>query len=402
MKENEIAKNKAYWDADKAANQAEFDDIARNSSERHQQQMAEQDRLQAQEIAAVRGSDAFRQGQGGDESPEGQQQETALQEQIAESRRDYERQTFARTGLNIERPSGQDRMAMWGRMAANGGGQAGNMQKIQADRIGEDTQANARKYAESYPDRTKETGRKLANGEKEIALTGKGVSSEEADRRRSEVDARRKAMGKGREARGGMSERQRRDISRRAKNPEALRAYAMRNGLENHPMVQSAMSGGRKDGRAGEFGESFNEPLKTQYSKAEESKGGADAEEFANNSEAMKHLGITGTSDFYADSKALYGEMDDMDPADLQEWAGLFQKKHKGDKGGYRNDPHGAQPGRSALHSATKSLAEAINSGKEKDIAAAKEAYRKAYDEYNKKSKDRADSFQADADLYSN
>lgn len=225
-------------------------------------------RLAGDQIAAAQGGSQDHNIARGRGTP---QQEAAFQSQLGQAQNRDANREFAMT------PGGEqmDRFLQLAAMQSNvhqpqqgGIGQSGQ---------GEDTQANVRAYGEDrrYANRVMKTGRwfhpegaeNFVEGQPELALTspgnvnrpggpistgditgqmdhkGQSIHAATAPRNRDAAARNRERINRRRAERGGMSERQARDISRRARNPKALEAYAIRNGLENNAMVQSMLSG---------------------------------------------------------------------------------------------------------------------------------------------------------------
>jgi hypothetical protein len=231
------------------------------------------DRLANEQIAAAQGGSQDYNIARGRGTPE---QEAAFQASLAQQRGQQASQDFA-----ASMPGGEQ-MNRFAQLQALRGLQS-NVNPPQV----EDTQANVAEYGKDrrYANRVMETGRirrppgavDYVQGRPELALTDPGnvgreggpissqsqfdrrgrdvtgqvrhdgemISARTADVYKDKAAANRRRINERRAARGGMSERQARDISRRLKNPSAVAAYAVRNGLENHPMVQSILGGGQ-------------------------------------------------------------------------------------------------------------------------------------------------------------
>jgi len=384
MAQNEKDRLDAYWGDRQAQDAAAAQDALYGQSPEHRRQMKQATELERQQIAAVNGSTGYQVGQeGGDAGL------------LTEGRQGQAMDEFRQSGAGYM--ANRDRMAAHARMAAQNQAETyGRNDATLANR-----QRLAKKYGEKYPDRVKVMGDDAGVDADRIALTGKQADPEVVAAQEERIRSRR-------EARGGVSERQMRDISRRASNPKALQAYALRNGLHDHPMVNRLMdeaTGGRKSSQR-DTGTAFSgDGVNEAPSRSEMAKASSEAEALAE-SETNKFLGTTAESDFYDDSTSLAKNIDTMAPEDLQEWAAMYQKKFDSQKGQYHKDTDGsaASEAKTEVRNATRILAEAVNSGDEKRIEEARKAFSKAMSGYSKGMEKKGDpsSFSGPRGSYTN
>jgi hypothetical protein len=364
MKANDEARRKAYWEQDAANNRAEFNDIATQESADFQRRDKEMERQHGQEMdVAMGGSLGYQVGQeGGD------------REDIASGKRRDANEAFAMSG-NASMGS-PERMAMYGRMAEKD--QLGGREPADA------TLADRQALAKAYGERGVGEGRTMVNQEENsldygrTALTSRGntnrfdggissqsrtdksngyfsddaditgqiehkgqmISARTAPEYRDAAARNRERIDSRRAARGGLSERQMRDISRRAGNPKALQAYALRNGLQDKPLVNrllSEASGGRKGSRQEE--QSYSPPEQRTSTSMNEAAAEGQAE--YDGSPELQSFGVPFGSDWwtYRDQfSKLADEENEVSPEELKKIQGQIGKSAHADKKYWEHD----------------------------------------------------------------
>jgi len=392
MKANDEARRKAYWEQDAANNRAEFNDIATQESADFQRRDKEMERQHGQEMdVAMGGSLGYQVGQeGGD------------REDIASGKRRDANEAFAMSG-NASMGS-PERMAMYGRMAEKD--QLGGREPADA------TLADRQALAKAYGERGVGEGRTMVNQEENsldygrTALTSRGntnrfdggissqsrtdksngyfsddaditgqiehkgqmISARTAPEYRDAAARNRERIDSRRAARGGLSERQMRDISRRAGNPKALQAYALRNGLDKNPMVNRLLNeatGGRKNSRGETVaGQSHVAERKDNYSSSEQHEAQANLPKLYSGPFATD-AGLTeGDSIFDTGEKIMNRESVTM--TDLTEWSAIHEERRRGENNKYDD----AGEGMEWVSEGYNELSDLVDKGKEKEAMA--------------------------------
>jgi hypothetical protein len=406
MKANDEARRKAYWEQDAANNRAEFNDIATQESADFQRRDKEMERQHGQEMdVAMGGSLGYQVGQeGGD------------REDIASGKRRDANEAFAMSG-NASMGS-PERMAMYGRMAEKD--QLGGREPADA------TLADRQALAKAYGERGVGEGRTMVNQEENsldygrTALTSRGntnrfdggissqsrtdksngyfsddaditgqiehkgqmISARTAHEYRDAAARNRERIDSRRAARGGLSERQMRDISRRAGNPKALQAYALRNGLQDKPLVNRLLNestGGRKGNRGDQSaGQAYVSPVKESYSADDRAKAGVALAELEKNSQYANSTGFAAEGTGHLDtSRSMFEADSDPTIKDLTEWAGIHHERGVKSDGKYSRSEDKA-PFKPILDG-MNDVADLVNDGKSDEAMALYQKLKKEY-----------------------
>jgi hypothetical protein len=324
-------------------------------------QLAEQDRLQGQQMSAVNGSAGYRTGQaGGDPGV------------LAHGRNRDANREFAMTPGGAQ----MNRFAQLQAMQSN-------VNPPQSD----DTQAN---LAEMQKDpRYRDMVKVMPFGSPDagrLALTGKQATQEQSDAQAERIASRRAA-------RGGMSERQARDVSRRMDKPSALADYAIRNGLENHPMVRSILGGGQGSAVYGNTpGGSGGQP-----SAAERTEAKAEATTAEANSAYANRAGFARTEDGVPSHQetvaAMFTHQDQPTFSDLGEWAKIHQSRVTEDSS-YGNNSNGTpSPTIAEMNKLAEQVIAAKSRGDEEKVMA---LYEKIKKQEEQRSKDQVEAAKDD------
>jgi hypothetical protein len=184
-----------------------------------------------------------------------------------------------------------------------------------------------------------------------LALTGTPASRTVTLQRRF---ANQERINTRRAARGGMSERQHRDLLtlERSGDADVVERYADRNGLLRNERTQTIvdrMRGRRESENASlgigisNTGMAFHTPVKSPGKYSESDMQGAedrvlDLETFP----SLQALGITSDTDFQHDTDSLLSNSSDMSKSDFQDWASMYHDKTIRTNGGFTNGMEGS------------------------------------------------------------
>ena len=205
---------------------------------------------------------------------------------------------------------------------------------------------------------------------------GQMISARTAPAYRDKAAANRERIDERRAARGGMSERQARDISRRMDKPSALADYAIRNGLENHPMVRSIL-GGKQGSAVYENTPGSGGPP----SAADRDAAGVRGATAEANSAYANRAGFARTEDGVPSHQetvaAMFTNQDQPTFSDLGEWAEIHQERVTNDSN-YGKHPTGKpNPTFDKMSKLAEQVIAAKNRGDEKKVMALYESIKK-------------------------
>jgi hypothetical protein len=397
---NRADQRRQYQEQAAAANRAEFNSINNTPDARHQQQMAQANELERQQTEAYEGGSQDYNIARGRGTPD---QEAALQSQLAQGQnRDINREfgaemdrfrRLAAMQSAVHQPQQgvsdstlNDRQGLIKAYRDRGVGEGRVMLNLDPNSLDYErgaltSRGNTSRPGGAITSNTREDadGNTLTG---QIGYDGQLISARTAPAHMDAAARNRERINRRREERGGMSERQARDISRRARNPKALEAYAIRNGLENNAMVQSMLSGQGPSAVHGSQGASSGGPYSTtERNEAAEQAAGLRAGSAFANSAGFAQPGMNETET--ATAILNHGQPPTFE--ELGEWATIHQEENKSSNNDYTKGEGGrGRSGGSLLHPILErmdKLAKSISSGS--DQKAAMEEFNRIQQEYH-------------------